>query len=172
MPQLGWAWTAVLSPSRPASLRCRRGVPRPTAPKEDQTIQLRLSSWTRGSSSILGNDQCQPCTTGAHGPRSLRLALSLAADRHCAPQVGTIAPVRCWQNWAWPCFLSSKVIIHPIHFLGSGRDTQDNSARVPHGLSDGSRHPAVEHWVSQSESSGKDTTASAAQWTERRTAGL
>ena len=87
-------------------------------------------------------------TQKTHEPNGLNLALCLAGDRLSAslprrtPSEATCAcsEEHHLQLHHWNAgrttprsgFLFSKIIIHPINFLGFGQDTQDKSASVQH----------------------------------------
>lgn len=113
------------------------------------TIQLQLfSPEQKAALAPLAMPGAGHTTQKTHEPNGLDLALSLAGDRLSAslprwtPSEATCARSEAQrlqlQYWnagrtpPWSGFLFSKIIIHPINFLGFGQDTQDKSASVQH----------------------------------------
>lgn len=113
------------------------------------TIQLQLfSPEQKAVLAPLAMPGASHTTQKTHEPNGLDLALSLAGDRLSAslprwtPSEATCArseaqrlqlqPWNAGRTAPWPSVLSSKIIIHPINFLGFGQDTQDKSASVQH----------------------------------------
>lgn len=75
-----------------------------------------------------------------HSPRWTPAEATCARSR--GAEAPTAAALGCWQSYAVVSFLFSKIIIHPISFLGFGQDTQDRSAASNMRLWDGSKAPS------------------------------